>query len=302
MSLSEDIHKSIHEKYEQLGENPETYLKGLLHARPITYWDYIQVDTLLSLQNPRTDFKDEEIFIMYHQMVELMLKLVLHEVKQITEEASPSEEFLLEKINRINRYTGMLITSYDVMTVGMNYDDYNAFRTTLAPASGFQSAQFRLIEIYCTRLENLINAEGKKRLPANPSREDYFEHMYWKDAGHNRTTGKKTLTLRLFEEKYLDEFILTAGKVSGNTFEDKVLQLENPSETLLQKVKEFDRIYNVDWPMMHLKTAQHYLDKKGENKAATGGSEWKKYLHPKFQQRKFFPTLWSEEEIQSWGS
>ena len=301
MNLPEDIHNSIREKYEQLGENPETYLKGLLHARPITYWDYIQVDTLLSLQKPRTDFKDEEIFIMYHQMVELMLKLVLHEIKQITEKAEPSEEFLIEKINRINRYTGMLITSYDVMTVGMNYDDYNAFRSTLAPASGFQSAQFRLIEIYCTRLKNLINEEGRKRLPDNPSFEDYFEHIYWKDAGYDRRTGKKTLTLRLFEEKYLDEFISLARKVSGNTFEDKVLQLKQPSEALLQKVKEFDRIYNVDWPLMHLKTAQHYLDKKGENKAATGGSEWKKYLHPKFQQRKFFPTLWSAEEIRDWG-
>lgn len=54
--------------------------------------------------------------------------------------------------------------------------------------------------------------------------------------------------------------------------------------------------------MVHLKTAQHYLDSKGENKAATGGSEWKKYLHPKFQQRKFFPAFWTESEKQEWGS
>lgn len=300
--MSEDIHEDLRKKYEQLGENHETYLKGLLHARPITYWDYIQVDTLLSLQNPRTDFKDEEIFIMYHQMVELMLKLVLHEIKQITEEKAPSEEFLIEKITRVNRYTGMLITSYDVMTVGMNYDDYNAFRSTLAPASGFQSAQFRLIEIYCTRLENLVNEQGKKRLPAKPSTTDYFEHIYWKDAGYDRKTGKKTLTMRLFEEKYLDQFIAVAEKVSGNTVEDKVLQLQEPSEALLAKVKEFDRIYNIEWPLMHLKTAQHYLDKKGENQAATGGSEWKKYLHPRFQQRRFFPSLWSAAELDSWGS
>ena len=298
----DDTHRSFWEKYEKLGENPETYMKGLLHAKPITYWDYIQVDTLLSLQNPRTNFKDEEIFIMYHQIVELMLKLVLHEVKQISETPEVSEEFLMEKISRMNRYTSLLITSYDVMTVGMNYEDYNAFRSTLAPASGFQSAQFRLIEIYCTRLENLVNKEGKKRLPQDPSIEDYFEHIYWKDAGHNRNSGKKTLTLQLFEEKYLDQFIITAQKAEGNTLEDKFLQLEDPSEEMIAKFKEFDRIYNVDWPKMHLKTAQYYLDKKGENQAATGGSEWKKYLHPKYQQRKFFPTLWSEEEIENWGS
>lgn len=299
--MSDEIYKTLAEKYENLGENPDTYLKGLFHAKPITYWDYIQVDTLLTLQKPRTNFKDEEIFIMYHQIVELMLKLVLHEIIQIVEEEEHSEEFLIEKFTRMNRYTGMLMTSYEVMTVGMNYDDYNNFRTTLAPASGFQSAQFRFIEIYCTRLANLVNAEGKKRLPENPSLEDYFEHIYWKDAGHNRTTGKKTLTMTLFEEKYLDEFISIARKVEGKTLEDRILKMENPSDELIAKMKEFDRIYNIDWPLVHLNTAQFYLDKKGENKAATGGSEWKKYLHPKYQQRKFFPGLWTEEEIMNWG-
>ena len=292
---------AIDKKYRDLGENPETYLKGLLQAKPITYWDYVQVDTLLSLQKPRTGFKDEEIFIMYHQIVELTMKLVLHEIKQIIAKKVLSEEFLIEKMNRINRYTGMFITSYDVMTVGMDYDDYNTFRSTLTPASGFQSAQFRFIEIYCTRLENLVNTAGKERLPKNPSVEDYFENIYWKDAGFNRKTGKKTLTLRLFEEKYLQDFIELAKEIEGNTLEDKILQMENPSEKLLEKMKSFDKTYNVEWPLVHLDTAQYYLDKKGENQVATGGSEWKKYLHPKYQQRKFFPTLWSVEELNQWG-
>lgn len=293
--------QDIKDKYEQLGENPEIYLKGLLQAKPITYWDYIQVDSLLSLQKPRTNFKDEEIFIMYHQMVELNLKLILHEIKQIVAKEKLGEEFLIEKIRRINRYTEMLMTSYDVMTHGMDYDDYNTFRTTLAPASGFQSAQFRLIEIYCTRLQNLVNARGKERLPENPRVEDYFENVYWKDAGFNRKTGKKTLTLRLFEEKYLEEFVRLSKEVQGNTLEDKILQMENPSEKLIEKLKAFDEIYNIKWPLVHLRTAEAYLDKKGETKAATGGSEWKKYLHPKYQQRKFFPSLWNEEELKNWG-
>ena len=71
-----ELIKAIEEKYKSLGENPETYLKGLLQAKPITYWDYIQVDTLLSLQKTRTDFKDEEIFVMYHQVTELTLKMM----------------------------------------------------------------------------------------------------------------------------------------------------------------------------------------------------------------------------------
>jgi tryptophan 2,3-dioxygenase len=189
----EIIIRDIENKYQELGENSESYLKGLLHAKPINYWDYIEVDTLLSLQKPRTNFKDEEIFIMYHQVTELFLKMMVHEIKQLVSE-SFEEPMWIEKLDRLNRYTHMLINSFDVMKYGMNYDDYNTFRYALTPASGFQSVTFRLIEIYCTRLDNLINEEGKKRLPEKPTTQDYFEHIYWKDAGYDRKTEKKSLT------------------------------------------------------------------------------------------------------------
>ncbi len=297
-----DIGDKIKKKYEALDENPETYLEGLLHAKPINYWDYVEVDTLLSLQRPRTHFKDETIFIMYHQVTELLLKMMRHELEQIVDEKNINEEFLLTKLGRLNRYTTMLITSFDIMRDGMDYDDYNEFRKTLTPASGFQSAQFRYIEILCTRLENLVNDEGKKRLPPRPTVSQYFEHIYWKDAGLDRKTGKKTLTMQQFEEKYLESLIGLAKKVQNKTVEDKVLKIKTPSTELIEKLKKFDHLYNVEWPLVHLRTADHYLNRKGENKAATGGSHWKKYLHPKYQQRKFFPSFWSEKEKQHWGT
>lgn len=298
MSTENTIEK-IKDKYKNLGENPTTYLDGLLQAKPINYWDYIQVDTLLTLQKTRTDFKDEAIFVMYHQVTELVLKMMIHELKQLIEE-DLSEAIWIDKLGRLTRYTDMLITSFDVMRSGMSYEDYNIFRSTLAPASGFQSAQFRYLELYCTRLENLINQPGKQRLSENPSMEEYFDNIYWKDAGYNRKTGKKTLTLRQFEEKYEESFIRLAKKLEGNTLEERANKM-NASEALREKLKEFDYQYNVAWPIVHLNTAQFYLDSKGETKAATGGSEWKKYLHPKYQQRKFFPKLWSTEEIATWG-
>lgn len=301
MTNIEILVNQIKEKYEKLGENPETYLKGLLQAKPINYWDYIEVDTLLSLQKPRTNFKDEEIFIMYHQVTELFLKLMLHEIKQVAVEAIYTEEFLMNKFTRIIRYTQMLINSFDIMKDGMNYDDYNVFRATLAPASGFQSAQFRFIELHCTGLENLMNEAGRERISSNPTTEEYFDHIYWKDAGLNRKTGKKNLTLTLFEEKYLHQFISLANAMKGKTIADRLNELPNKSEALLNLLREFDHLYNVAWPMVHLNTAKHYLDSKNENQQATGGSEWKKYLMPKFQQRKFFPAFWSNEEKEKWG-
>lgn len=296
----EKLIQSIEEKYEKLGEHPELYLNGLLQAKPINYWDYVETETLLSLQKPRTDFKDEMIFIMYHQVTELVLKMMVHELEQLVFE-DLDDAIWIDKINRLNRYTGLLINSFDVMRSGMNYDDYNTFRHALVPASGFQSVQFRYIEIYCTPLENLVNEKGKERLGTNPEVDEYFEHIYWKDAGLNRNTGKKTLTLRQFEEKYLDNLKSLAQKVSGHTLQEKFASMSSPSPELIDKMREFDRLYNVEWPLVHLQTARHYLDSKGEEKAATGGSEWKKYLHPKFQQRKFFPELWTDMEIAEWG-
>jgi tryptophan 2,3-dioxygenase len=297
----QQIIEAIRSKYKKWGENPDTYLKGLLQAKPINYWDYVEVDTLLSLQKPRTGFPDEEIFIMYHQVTELLLKLMIHEIKQVVYKEDITEVFLIGKLRRMSRYTKMLISSFDVMREGMDYDDYTTFRVTLAPASGFQSAQFRLVEIYCTRIVNLINEAGKVRLSAQPDMEEYFEHIYWKDAGMNRQTGEKTLTLRQFEEKYQERFIALAKKVRGRTIEEIAGRLKAPSDALQDALREFDRLYNIEWPLVHLNTARHYLDKKGENQAATGGSEWKKYLHPQFQQRKFFPALWAEAEIKDWG-
>ncbi len=288
----DDVIKAIIEKYNKLGQNPETHLKGLLQAKLVNYWDYTQVETLLSLQHPRTNFKDEEIFIMYHQVIELLQKMLLHEIKQLQAADEVDEIVWIDKLGRVDRYVEMLIKSFDIMRYGMNYDDYNIFRDTLTPASGFQSVQFRYVELYCTPLKNLVNEAGKARLPENPTLMDYFDNIYWKDAGYNRKTGKKTLTLLQFEEKYEEELIRLAQKMEGQTLQEKFATLKNPSEELKKEMLRFDKMYNVEWPLVHLETAAHYLDAKGETKEATGGSKWKNYLHPDHQQRKFFPELW----------
>lgn len=297
-----NILEKISDKYVGLGENPETYLKGLFHAKPITYWDYIEVDTLLSLQKPRTHFKDESIFIMYHQVTELFLKMMIHELEQIVSEEEITFNFLIVKLDRLIKYTSMLISSFDIMRTGMDYADYNTFRATLTPASGFQCVQFRLLELHCTPLVNLVSNAYKKELSSNPDLRECFDNIYWKDAGTDPKTGKKTLTLQLFEEKYLKRLLDTAQNLKGKTLEDKLGQLPYIPDALRNKLRTFDRLYNLEWPLVHLNTAEHYLNGKGENKEATGGSEWKKYLHPKYQQRKFFPSLWTKEELEHWGT
>jgi tryptophan 2,3-dioxygenase len=62
-----------------------------------------------------------------------------------------------------------------------------------------------------------------------------------------------------------------------------------------------DTLSNVLWPLAHLKSAGHYLHKDPEDIKATGGTNWQKYLPPRFKRIIFFPELWSEKEKEEWG-
>ena len=299
----EDLIKKLEQKYIEQEQPMDAYLEGLLHAKAINYWDYIQVDALFSLQKTRTDFPDEMIFLMYHQVTELLLKLVTHELEQATAEEGVTGALLLEKIKRAKRYTEVAQMSFDVMREGMDPEQYNKFRHSLTPASGFQSATFREIEFYCTDLWNLVMNRKKEELKGSSDHDEVFKWIYWQMAGLDHKTGKKSLTLRQFEEKYMKTFRKLASRYQKRNLWQQYLALPEDEKTpeLIATMKEFDQVFNVKWPLVHLRTAEHYLEHGKEVKAATGGSDWKKYLHPSYQRRMFFPDLLSEQELENWG-
>ena len=136
----------LDEKFKNINQKTATHLEGLLWAKPITYWDYIQTDALLNLQTQRTTLPDEMVFVMYHQVNELLFKMILWEIEQVCHAEKLTTAFFTEKMRRISRYFDMLTTSFDIMGDGMEVEQYMKFRNTLTPASGFQSAQYRLIE------------------------------------------------------------------------------------------------------------------------------------------------------------
>ncbi|HAI76746.1 MAG TPA: tryptophan 2,3-dioxygenase, partial [Microscillaceae bacterium] len=146
-------------KYNLTGQSLLDNLEGLLHSKYLKYWEYIHLDTLLSLQNPRTQFPDEMIFIVYHQITELYFKIIIWEIDQIAAAEEVKPAFLLERMQRINRYFKHLSHSFEIMIDGMDIDQFRQFRMALLPASGFQSAQFRMIEIMATDFIRLVDQE-----------------------------------------------------------------------------------------------------------------------------------------------
>ena len=92
------------------------------------------------------------VFIMYHQVNELLFKMILWEIEQVAHHKELTVTFFSSRLMRISRYFDMLISSFAIMQDGMEVEQYLKFRNTLTPASGFQSAQYRKIEFATTDL------------------------------------------------------------------------------------------------------------------------------------------------------
>lgn len=300
MKNTEQLLQRIEEKYKAIGQDPSTHLEGLVWAKPITYWDYIQPDALLSLQTQRTTLPDEMIFIMYHQINELLFKMILWEIDQVSQCEQITAPFFSEKLMRISRYFDMLAQSFTIMGDGMELEQYMKFRNTLTPASGFQSAQYRLIEFASTELINLIDYRFRASIDRNTPYSHAFEHLYWQAAGKDHATGKKNTMLTLFEEKYREEFLRKMEGYNTTNMYTRFKQLPDDvrkDAALIKAMRHYDYTVNVSWVMAHYNAAGKYLG----NAEATGGSDWRKYMHPRYQRRIFFPDLWSAEELEHWG-
>jgi len=291
----------------------------LLLSNYLTYWDYVKVETLLTLQNPKTDYPDEKIFIVYHQITELYFNLALHEYEQIAHNGKNilpngkdagwkdkiEVDFFIERLTRITRYFESLTKSFEIMVDGMDQQQFLRYRLALLPASGFQSAQYRMIEICSTDFINLLDKEVRAQFTGkDESIDKMFEHIYWNKGATEIETGKKTLTLEQFEKKYAAKFIEKANEYKEINLWRKYSSLSSDAQKdqrVINALKSIDVNVNVNWPLMHYKSAVRYLQQKEGDVPATGGTNWQKYLPPRFQKRIFFPQLWTNKEIDNWG-
>jgi tryptophan 2,3-dioxygenase len=95
-------------------------------------------------------------------------------------------------------------------------------------------------------------------------------------------------------------------KATGMKYRDRnlrkiYLRHFQQSEPVIQQLRELDTFANVLWRLAHLKAAGHYLQKHTREIKATGGTNWQKFLPPRFQRIIFFPELWSAQEKEEWG-
>lgn len=320
MEITPEIKQRIEllkDKYAAIGQDLQSYLDGLIYANPLTYWDYIEVDALLSLQKPKTDFPDEKIFIVYHQITELYFYLIQNELEQICNNGKKITDigqdlgwndvldvnFFISRLKRCNLYFETLTRSFDIMRFGMEKDQFTKFRMSLLSSSGFQTVAYRKIEVSCTDLKYLVHETKREELWESDYHEQ-LDHIYWRTGAIVEETGEKALTLRDFEEKYLTMLHKFADEYQPKNLWKKFLELpekDRSEAALVKELRELDVNVNVNWPLIHYRTAAHYLTKGKNEETGTGGTNWRNYLPPSFQRRIFYPDLWTEEEIRDWG-
>ena len=112
----------------------------------VTYSSYLDLDRILAAQHPVSGAHDEMLFIIVHQASELWLKLCLHALSAARDHIAADDlRPAFKMLARVARAQGQLIQSWDVLST-MTPHDYSTVRPHLGGSSGFQSAQYRVME------------------------------------------------------------------------------------------------------------------------------------------------------------
>jgi len=292
-------------------------------SEKVNYWDYIGVDVLMKLQHPKTNYEDECIFIIYHQISELFFKLIINELVLLTD--TDKKEYLepdhwIKRIGRvINNFNiltdsiSVLMPEYpvfhkskqifndsDISSISVKCFDnsqFLKFREALVPASGFQSLQYRMIEIMSTQLKNLVHPSKKEELKNEHNIQKLYPNLYWKFGARiikneNQTKPElldKAETLVEFEKKY-DEYFLDLAKEYENKnllylYDKYISKIENDNASKIRKILNYyDVIVNRHYKGVHYGLAYAHL----KDSTGTGGTNWHQYLSISKNEISFF--------------
>ena len=258
------------------------------NTKDVTYSGYLDLDRILSAQHPGSDAHDEMLFIVVHQASELWLKLCLHELEAARSLIAKDDlRPAFKMLARVARAQGQLIASWDVLST-MTPHDYSLIRPHLGGSSGFQSAQYRLMEFMLGgRNPDMITMhEAVSEVAERLRRETERASIY---AESIRLLGKRGLDI---PAEVLDRDPQAAWEHSGAVeaawaevyrHPNKLWDLYELAEKLVDLEYHFQR-----WRFGHLKTVERIIGfKKG-----TGGTPGVPYLAGVLKQA-FFPELLS---------
>ena len=252
------------------------------------YADYLRLDILLAAQQPVSGHHDEMLFIVQHQTTELWIKLVVHELRSAMallaqDEPAPA----LKRLARVKHIQRQMTDQWSVLAT-LTPTEYAQFRDQLGHASGFQSAQYRLLEF-------LLGNKNAAMLPV-------FAH----DAAATAELTAALAAPSLYEEFLLylhrrgyavPAELLDRDRTTPHTGNPALVAMfveiyEHP-ETQWEVYEACEELVDIEdtfqtWRFRHLKTVERIIGFK----RGTGGSSGASFL-AKALDLTFFPELWA---------
>jgi tryptophan 2,3-dioxygenase len=199
-------------------------------------------------------------------------------------------------LTRVIRYFIKLSGSFDIMKDGLDPEQFEIFRKSLLPAGGFQTYQFRLIEILLTPYENLIKDSEKENVKNETAFDKKFDHIYWRSGAIEKGTGNRAKVLVNFNNKYDDTFKEVIHKTKDRTVYAEFNKLEDSDkESLIDNMFDLDKGILM-WKLSHYYAVTRHLPR--DNKG-TGGTKWDEYLPVRNQKIYYFPGLWSDKDFNA---
>jgi len=254
----------------------------------MSYGDYLKLDTLLSAQAPLSDKQDETLFIIVHHVQELWLNLIVHELEfAMVHLRQDKAGIAFKALARVSRVQEQLIHAWDVLST-MTPSDYLTFRDVLGQASGFQSHQYRLVEI-------LLGARDPRMLMPHRHRPEIHERLL--AAFNAPSIYDEAIALIARHGFDVPDTLLERDFSKNRAFDESLsdiwLRIYREPERHFELYELAEELVDVEdhfqqWRFRHMKTVERIIG----HKKGTGGSSGVGFLKTALD-RSFFPELWA---------
>ena len=251
----------------------------------LTYTSYLKINELLELQQLESDppEHDEVLFIIIHQTYELWFKQILHEFGKLRSDLKTANTWgTVKTMRRVLTILKTMVSQIDILET-MTPLEFNSFRNFLGQSSGFQSLQFRELEILCG-LRSPLMLEAHKDQPTHVEKlkQRMNESTLWESfgeflskKGYKIDTSRENERGLMFNPKNENQKVLV-----------HVMRNEPEVALISELFVDFDEGLQ-EWRYRHVKMVERTIG----TKMGTGGSDGAKYLHKTLNQ-PIFPDLW----------
>ncbi|MBA4541620.1 MULTISPECIES: tryptophan 2,3-dioxygenase [Thermoactinomyces] len=268
-------------------QHPDAEQIHLDFREHMTYGDYLQLQSLLSSQKLLSGHHDEMLFVIIHQVSELWMKLILHELKAAIVNIQRGDlSSAFKMLARVSKIQSQIIQSWDVLST-LTPAEYMEFRHHLGRASGFQSYQYRLIEFSLGRKDQRILQiyQNSPELLDTLTRALYSPSLYDVSIQALAREGldiPSRVLERDFSQPYQPSPDVEAAWLEVYRHVDRYWDLYELAEKLVDLEDWLQQ-----WRFRHMKTVERIIG----HKPGTGGSSGVPYLK-KVLDHRFFPELW----------